>query len=197
MFIALNDGMARPFRIEGYAIVSADGMIADSGGIMPDALKVDADQQSFAAGLDRVDVVVQGRNSHEGQPNSHLRRRLIATRKVAATAPDPENPRALLWNPAGISFEAACDALGLAGGTAGIIGGTEIFSLFLDIGYDVFHLSRASRIRLPGGVPVFSQVRYGRMPEDVLSQFGLEPGPMRVLDPTAGVTLVVWRRKPG
>jgi hypothetical protein len=188
--------MARPFRIEGFAIVSADGMIAGADGVMPDALKVDADQQYFASELDRVDVVVHGRNSHEGQTNSALRRRLIATRKVAATAPDRENPRALLWNPAGISFAQACGALGLAGGTAAIIGGPEIFSLFLDIGYDVFHLSRAGRVRLPGGRPVFVQVRYGRAPEDVLPQFGLAPGPMRVLDPASGVTLVDWQRKP-
>ena len=188
--------MARPFRIEGFAIVSADGMIAEAAGVMPDALKVDADQQFFSRELDRVDVVVHGRNSQEGQANSALRRRLIATRMVATTAPDPENPQALRWNPAGISFEAACGALGLASGTAAIIGGTEIFSLFLEIGYDVFHLSRVSRVRLPGGRPVFVQVRYGRVPEDVLPQFGLEPGPMRVLDPMSGVTLVDWRRKP-
>ena len=39
-------------RIEGYAIVSVDGMIADRKGRMPDALRIDADQRFFAAGLD-------------------------------------------------------------------------------------------------------------------------------------------------
>jgi hypothetical protein len=29
----------RPYRIEGYAIMSADGMIADAGNVMPPALK--------------------------------------------------------------------------------------------------------------------------------------------------------------
>ena len=187
--------MPRPFRIEGFAIVSADGMIADAANVMPDTLHVDADQKFFSGELDRVDVVVHGRNSHETQPNSAPRRRLIATRKVATAAPDPANPKALLWNPEGLPFEQACHFLGLMRGTAAIIGGTEIFTLFLESGYDAFHLSRASRVRLPGGLPVFAQVCYGRTPEDVLSQFGLKPGPMRVLDATAAVTLVDWTRK--
>ena len=35
------------------------------------------------------------------------------------------------------------------------------------------------------------------MPEDVLANHGLEPGPARVLDAAAGATLVTWeRRKP-
>ena len=75
--------MPRPYRIEGYAIVSAEGMIADADGVMPDSLKNDADQAMFTAGLDAADVVVHGRHSHEGQPNSPRRRRLVATRSVA------------------------------------------------------------------------------------------------------------------
>ena len=70
-------------RIEGYAIVSADGMIADSHAIMPDALKNEADQRFFERALDHVDVVVHGRHSHEGQPNSARRRRVTLTRSVA------------------------------------------------------------------------------------------------------------------
>ena len=42
--------MPGPERIEGYAIISADDMIADADGHMPDALKVEADQQFFHAG---------------------------------------------------------------------------------------------------------------------------------------------------
>jgi dihydrofolate reductase len=187
---------AGPYRIEGYAIVSADGMIAGVDGMMPAELKFDADQQHFANGLDRAAIVVHGRNSYEDQPKSPLRHRLILTRSIAATAPDPENPRALLWNPAGLAFDAACAMLGPTSGTAAIIGGPEVFTLFLGIGYDAFHLSRASRVKLPGGLPVFRQVRYGRTADDVLAQFGLEPGPMRVLDAEAAVTLVTWTRTP-
>jgi hypothetical protein len=39
--------MPHPRRIEGYAIVSADGMLANAAGIMPEELKFDADQRFF------------------------------------------------------------------------------------------------------------------------------------------------------
>ena len=185
--------MPEPLRIEGFAIVSSDGMLADRTGHMPDALKVEADQRFFAASLDRVDAVVHGRHSHEGQPNSARRRRLILTRKVSAIEPDPENPMARLWNPAGASFSAACAALGIARGTVAIIGGTGVFGLFLDIGYDAFHLSRANKVRLPGGRPVFPQIP-AQTPEHVLASHGLNPGERRVLDAQAEATLVTWTR---
>ena len=149
--------MLRTRRIEGYAIVSEDGMLADAAGVMPDALKFTADQQFFERGLDGVDVVVHGRHSHEQQPRSQLRRRLILTRHVPAIAADPSNERTLFWNPAGASFEQAMAALGAPDGNVAIIGGTEVFGMFLDR-YDVFHLSRAPNVRLPGGRPVFPGV---------------------------------------
>ena len=168
-------------------------MLADRTGHMPDALKVEADQRFFAASLDRVEAVVHGRHSHEGQPNSPRRRRLILTRRVSAIEPDPENPMARLWNPAGASFSAACAALGVDTGTIAIIGGTEVFGLFLD-GYDAFHLSRANKVRLPGGRPVFPQVP-AQTPEDVLASHGLRPGERRVLDAQAEASLVTWTRR--
>jgi dihydrofolate reductase len=186
--------MPRPYRIEGYAIVSAEGMIADAARVMPDTLKNAADQDMFARGLDAADVVVHGRHSHEGQANSPRRRRLVATRSIATLAPDPTNPKALMWNPAGASLEAACRALGLDDGVVAVIGGTEIFALFLGLGYDVFHLSRATRARLPDGTPVFPEVP-ARTPEEVLSSHGLAAGAERVLDAAAGVTLTDWTRQ--
>ncbi len=104
--------MPRPRRIEGYAIVSADGMLANAAGIMPDSLKFEADQHFFERGLEGVDVVVHGRHSHERQPRSYLRRRLILTRQVPAIAAHPSNEKALFWNPAGASFEQALAVLG-------------------------------------------------------------------------------------
>ena len=92
-------------RIEGYAIVSEDGMLATAAGIMPESLKFDADARFFEARLNRVDVVVHGRHSEERQPNSPQRRRIILTRQVAAIEKHPSNVNALLWNPAGASFE--------------------------------------------------------------------------------------------
>jgi dihydrofolate reductase len=185
--------MIGALRIEGFAIVSIDGMLADRAGHMPDALKIEADQRFFAESLDEVAAVVHGRHSHEGQPNSPRRRRLILTRRASGIEPNPENPLARLWNPAGASFTAACAALGVEKGTVAIIGGTDVFGLFLDIGYDAFHLSRANRVRLPGGRPVFPQVP-GQAPEEVLASHGLHPGERRVLDEMADASLVSWTR---
>jgi hypothetical protein len=95
------------FRIEGYVIASADGMIADANGVMPRSLHHDADKRYFEAGLDHVEAVVHGRHSQEFQPKTLRRRRLILTRSVEALAPHPNNAHALLWNPAGTSFEKA------------------------------------------------------------------------------------------
>jgi dihydrofolate reductase len=186
--------MAAPFYIVGYAIVSIDGMLADSAGHIPDGLKIEADQRFFDAGLDAADLVVHGRNSGEDHANSPRRRRLILTRKIPAIAPDPNNPLARRWNPAGASFPAACAALGVNEGTIAIIGGTDVFGLFLDIGYDAFHLSRANKTRLPGGRPVFPQVP-AQTPEDVLTNHGLQPGERRVLDARVDATLVTWTRR--
>ena len=191
----MHEPEAKRYRIEGYAIVSSDGMIADAGSAFPNALIFEADKRYYERELDRVDAVVQGRNSHEGQPNSPRRRRLILTSKVPTIAPDPDHPKSLLWNPAGVSFEDACVALGLAAGSVGVVGGTYVFDLFLEIGYDAFHLSRASNVKLPGGAPVFSQLRLGRSPEEVLTKFGLAPGPEQILDAANAVTLVDWKRE--
>lgn len=114
--------MPHPLRIEGYAIVSEDGMLANAAGIMPDTLKFEADQHFFERGLNGVDVVVHGRHSHEQQSRSYLRRRLIMTRQVPAIAANPSNEKALFWNPAGASFEQALALLGTPEGSIGVIG---------------------------------------------------------------------------
>jgi dihydrofolate reductase len=181
-------------RIEGYAIVSEDGMLATADCIMPDSLKFEADQRFFEYGLDGVDVVVHGRHSQEQQPGSPLRHRLILTRRIPAIAPYPPNPKALLWNPAGATLQQALATLGLSAASLGVIGGAEVFELFLDR-YDAFHLSRAPNVRLPGGRPIFLEVP-ARTPEDVLATHGLIPDPRQVLDPAKGLTMVSWRRPP-
>src|SRR5256885_15968969 len=95
-------------RIDGYVIVSADGMLAKAQNVMPGELKFEGDKRFFPAALDRADLIVHGRHSGEDQPNSPRRKRIILTRTIGATAPDPTNPNALWWNPQGVSFEAAC-----------------------------------------------------------------------------------------
>jgi dihydrofolate reductase len=185
--------MSRPFRIEGYAIVSADGMIANAEGVMPDALKIEADQRLFHASLDRAGAAAHGRHSQETDAGAARRRRLILTRRIAALAPDPQNDKAVWWNPAGASVEQAREALGAPRGPLAVIGGTEVFGLFLAIGYDAFHLSRAGKVYLPGGRPVFPGVG-PRSPEDLLAAHGLKPGPVQMLDQAAEATLRTWRR---
>src|SRR6201999_1052652 len=138
--------------VEGYVIVSADGMLADATGVMPDTLKFEGDKNFFAAALDGADLIVHGRHSHEGQPNSPQRKRVVLTRRIGTIAPDPSNPRATLWNPAGASFESACEQAGVRSGTVAIIGGPAVFGMFMDR-YDTFWLSQAPRVRLPGGEP--------------------------------------------
>jgi hypothetical protein len=100
-------------RIEGYVIVSADGMLADANGQMPASIRNDADQHFFQASLDRAAAIVHGRHSHEGGPRAGKRKRLVLTRQVAAIAPDTEFPDALRWNPMGASFDQALRELGL------------------------------------------------------------------------------------
>ena len=184
--------MPSPYRIEGFAIVSADGMLADADGVMPPELFIEGDQAFFERGLDQMAAVIHGRHSQEQQPRSAERLRLVATRSVETLTPQPSNSKALLWNPATTSFEEGLRALGVTHGGIGIIGGTDIFGLFLPR-YDLFHLSHAGNVRLPGGRPVFPQVP-ALSPEDVLRQNGLEPGPVRVLDRGKDASVETWRR---
>jgi dihydrofolate reductase len=179
-------------RIEGYVIVSADGRLANADNAMPDELKLEGDKKFFTAALDRADLIVHGRNSQEDQPNAPKRNRIILTRKVGATAPDPGNPKAILWNPSGASFEAACAEAGVRSGTVAIIGGPRVFDLFMDR-YDTFWLSQAPRVHLPDGEPCFPGVP-ARSPQEILAAHGLKPGQPQLLDPADGVTVTPWRR---
>jgi len=55
-------------RIDGYVIVSADGMLANADRAMPDELRFEGDKRFFTAALDQADLIVHGRNSYEDQP---------------------------------------------------------------------------------------------------------------------------------
>ena len=184
---------ALALRIEGYVIVSADGRLADARNVMPDELKFEGDKQFFTAALDAADLIVHGRNSFEDQPNSPKRKRAILTRHIRATAPDPSNPRATLWNPAGATFEAACEAAGITSGTVAIIGGPGVFAMFMDR-YDTFWLSQAPHVRLPDGEPCFPGVP-ARSPQQVLTAHGLKAGEPLMLDTAHQVTVTPWRRR--
>src|SRR5262245_54936683 len=105
--------MTEPHRsIAGFAIVSADGMLADDELVIPDGLKVPADQEFFHSSLSRAALIVHGRHSHEGGPHAGARHRLVVTSRVGSIAPNPAYPRSLLWNPKGASLDEAWKALG-------------------------------------------------------------------------------------
>ena len=154
-----------------------------------------ADQRFFQAALDRAAVIVHGRHSHEGGPRAARRKRLILTRQIAAIAPDPatrqcasvESARRRASNRRSNGSESD-------DGTIAVIGGPEVFSLFLPL-YDAFHLSRAAKAKIPGGLAVFTEVGPNATPEDVLMQRGFTPGARRDLDAAAGVSVVTWERQ--
>src|SRR5262249_13271259 len=180
--------------IAGYVIVSADGMLADGKGVMPDSIRNDADQHFFQDSLDHAAVVVHGRHSHEGGPRAGERKRLVVTRQIATLEPDPTWPKATRWNPLGVPFDEALKDIGVRDGVVAIIGGPEVFSMFLPL-YDAFYLSHAAHARIPGGLPAFTEIGPNVTPEDVLARHGLKPGPKRDLDAAAGVSVTRWERK--
>src|SRR5438876_2274085 len=179
-------------RIEGYVIVSADGMLAIADRVMPVELKFEGDNKFFTAALDRADLIVHGRRSHEGQPNSPRRTRIILTSSVGAIAPDPSNPKATLWNPVGAAFEAACDFAKVHSGTVAVIGGADVFGMFMDR-YHTFWLSQRPHVRLPAGVPCFPGVPE-RSPQEILAAHGLKAGDPQILDADHDVSVTPWRR---
>jgi len=181
------------FRIEGYVIVSADGMLANAAHAMPDELKIEGDKNFFTAALDRADLIVHGRHSGEDQPNSPKRTRVVLTRSVAALAPDPSNPKATLWNPAGASFEQAAEAAGVRSGSVAIIGGPVVFGLFMDR-YDTFWLSQAPKVKIPGGEGCFPGVPE-RTPEQILTAHRFKAGERQILDAAQDCSVTPWRRR--
>ncbi len=168
---------------EAHAIVSADGMIADAAGEVPASLRNDADWRQYQAALDRSALVVTGRRGHERHRNPG-RPRLVLTRSVTATAPDPRDPLATLWNPAGMALDDVLAALAIDDGIVAITG---IFDLFLPR-LIRFQLSEVHRLILPGGTPCFSAGH----PRAVLAGTGMRPTDVRLLDESALVTSSLW-----
>jgi dihydrofolate reductase len=167
-------------------------MLANADRVMPNELKFEGDKQFFTAALDRADLIVHGRHSYEDQPNSPRRKRIVVTHSIGAVAVHPANPKATLWNPAGASFEAACNQAGVRSGAVAIIGGPEVFEMFMDR-YDTFWLSQAPRVRLPGGEPCFPGVP-ARSPQAILAAHGLKAGEAQILDAANDVSVTPWRR---
>jgi len=178
-------------RIQGYAIVSREGMIAKSDGSFPEELKIPADQQFYQDSLEQASAVANGRHSAEGGPREKARKRIRLTRRVQRLIVDPENPNVVQWNPGTASFDEAWHRLGAEDGVLAVVGGTDVFALFLSIGYDAFFLTRA-QASVPRGRPVFPGVGHGVAVEEPFKQHGLVLKDTRMLDPTTETVVQEW-----
>lgn len=176
------------WRLEGHAIVSADDRIADRGGRMPAALRREADWVRFQAALDAAAATILGRSSHEAAPNTRGRRRVVMSAQARGLE---RRADAWWWNPAGAALAEVLATVAPGGGTIAIPGGRRVFDYFLAAGFDAFHLARATAVRLPGGIPIFSAIRDGVGASDVLSAAGLAPGATEQL--AADLTLTEWQ----
>src|SRR5437764_1668724 len=125
-------------------------MIAASDGHFPEVLKIPADQEVYQPPLDHADAIGNGRPSAEGGEKEKLRRRIVLTRRINMLTVDPGNPNAILWNPGSTPFGEAWQRLRIDGGVLAVVGGTDVFGLFLTIGYDAFHLTK-TEVSIPRG----------------------------------------------
>ena len=183
--------MKRP-RIEGYAVISKEGMIAASDGHFPEHLKNPADHAFYMASLDKASAIVNGRHSAAGGEKEKQRRRIVLTRRVNMLAVDPANPNAILWNPGSTPFDEAWQRLRIEDGVLAVVGGTDVFGLFLTIGYDVFYLSRTD-VSIPRGRPVFPGVgTRGTTPEEIMKKNGLVLRGTRMHDEATNCRVEEW-----
>jgi hypothetical protein len=181
----------RAVEVHGYAIVSDDDRIADASGAMPEILRNDADWAYFQAELDRASLTVLGRLGHEVNPNPKGRPRLVLSTSVSALE---RRSGGWWWNPVELPWTEAARTVLPQGGRVAVPGGRRVFDLFLEIGYDAFHLTRAEGIRIPDGTALFSACDRGLTAEAVLESHGLGAGPRKVIDSKGPVSLVVWRK---
>lgn len=177
-------------EIHGYAIVSDNDCIADASGHTPDVLRNEADWAYFQAELNKSAVTVLGRLGHEANPNPKGRLRMVLSSSSTGLERRMDG---WWWNPGKLPWAEAIRTVLPEGGRVAVPGGRQVFDLFLAIGYDAFHLTRAEGTFVPNGVPVFSACGDGVAAEAILSVHGLRPDPRQVLDQKGPVSLTIWR----
>ena len=182
-----------PIEIHGYAIVSDDDRIADADGLTPVSLRNEADWRYYQNAQARSALIVFARHSHEFEPNVRGEPRLVISQRAAGIE---KRADAWWWNPAQAGWDVVRKILP-SGGEVAVCGGQGAFDLFLGISFDVFHLSRAHGVRLPGGRAVFSACDRGVSAEAVLARAGLSVSETIPLDPDRGIEMKVWRRPRG
>jgi hypothetical protein len=181
-------------EIHGYAIVSDNDCIADASGRTPEALRNEADWAYFQAGLNKAAVTVLGRLGHESNSNPKGRLRMVLSSSSSGLERRSDG---WWWDPAKVPWDEAIRTVLPEGGRIAVPGGRQVFDLFLGIGYDAFHLTRAEGTHVADGVPVFSGCDRARNAEAILSEHGLALGEHQVLDPAGRITLAIWRSSTG
>lgn len=68
-----------------------------------------------------------------------------------------------------------------------------MFEFFLDL-FDVFYLSRADKVIIPGGRAIFRDEPLPT-PEGVLAAHGLDDPQLELRDNKDGLTITAWQRK--
>jgi hypothetical protein len=179
------------WSIHGHAIISENDCIADSTGVTPPELRNEVDWKRFQAALDRASVTVLGRLGHEANPNRKKRNRLVLSTSAHGIE---RRDDAWWWNPGEARVADALAAAAPGGGVVAVPGGQRVFDLFLEIGFDAFELARFRGVTILDGVPIFSAVKTGVRPENLLAAHGLILHATEALDPAAGVELALWRR---
>ena len=180
-------------NITGYAIVSDDDKIAGADGLTPASLRNEKDWELYQRAQELANLVVFARRSHELEPNIHRSLRLVVSREAAGLE---QRPDGWWWDPRNTNWEDVAARVLPTGGRIAVGGGQIVFDLFLAIGFDGFHLSRAQGVKLPGGRSVFSACDKGVSAATVLEQHGLSLSETIALDPAHGVDMAVWRRAP-
>src|ERR1700730_2416267 len=181
-------------RIEAHPIFSREGMIAKSDGSFPEELKIPADQQFYQESLERASAVANGRHSAEGGAKEKARKRILLTRRVQRLIVDPDNPHVVQWHPGAAAFAPEQHRRGMVDGILAVVGGTDVFALFLSIGGDAFFLTRAL-VNVPRGRPVFPGVGNGVAAEEPLKKSGLVLKSTRMLDPVTETVVQEWGPK--
>ena len=181
----------RAIEISGYAIVSDDDRIAGADGLVPPSLRNEKDWDYYQRALASSDLIVFGHRSHELEPNVRGDTRLVISSRVTGLE---RRADAWWWSPARMSWPEAAKSVLPLGGRVAAPGGQGVFDLFLKIGFDAFHLTRAHGVMLPGGRAIFSACDAGLSAEAVLAEAGLRASEKIPLDPAHGVELTVWRR---
>ena len=98
--------------IEGFAIVSRDGMFAGADGADAELAEIRRRPGFPRRGRStRAALLVHGRMSHEAQPNSCSRKRLLLTRCGRPVLAEPRRTERLAVEPGGDAVREVCEAL--------------------------------------------------------------------------------------